>query len=110
MLELIKSKRTRKIYVLSIIIISILFGLSIFITPNAKERNAELSDFSAIRAKDHLLHIAQKPHPVGSQEHDEVRDYLFKQLTNLGLMPEIQKGNYAAETGEKSKAEILLQG
>ncbi len=112
MLEFIKSNRIRKVYVLSIIIISVLLGLSIFITPHAKDRNAELSDFSAIRAKEHLFNISQKPHPVGSKEHDEVRDYLCQQLTNLGLMPEIQKGNYTSETkfgtGEKSNAENII--
>lgn len=58
-----------------------------------------------------MLHIAQKPHPVGSKEHDKVRDYLFKQLTNLGLMPEIQKSNYTVDTKfrtGKSNAENIV--
>ena len=38
----------------------------------------------------HVLAIAQRPHPIGSAEHDRVRDYLVAQLSNLGLGPQIQ--------------------
>src|SRR5207247_8873809 len=38
----------------------------------------------------HVLAIAHRPHPVGSAEHDRVRDYLFAQLSILGLEPQIQ--------------------
>ena len=29
--------------------------------------------------------------PIGSAEHDHVRDYLISQLTNRGVKPEIQR-------------------
>ena len=111
MVKINKSISIRKIYVLIVIIISILLGLSIYITPSVKDRNAKLTDFSSVRAKDYLENIAQKPHPVGSKEHDEVRDYLFNQLTNLGLKPEIQKGNFKVDTkfgAETSSAENII--
>ena len=38
----------------------------------------------------HVVAIAQRPHPIGSAEHDRVRDYLVAQLSNLGLDPQIQ--------------------
>ncbi len=38
----------------------------------------------------HVLAIAQRPHPIGSAEHDRVRDYLVAQFSNLGLGPQIQ--------------------
>ncbi|PYJ27576.1 MAG: hypothetical protein DME90_09830, partial [Verrucomicrobia bacterium] len=48
------------------------------------------SAFSAARAMKHVLAIAKRPHPVGSAEHDQMRDYLIAQLRNLGLDPQIQ--------------------
>ena len=47
--------------------------------------------FSAGRALQHLKVIAQQPHPVGSPEHEQVRQYLVDQLQQLGLHVEVQK-------------------
>src|SRR6185369_1436732 len=35
--------------------------------------------------------IGQRPHPIGSAEHAVVRDYIVKELTALGITPEVQK-------------------
>ena len=48
--------------------------------------------FSAERALAHVRAIAQKPHPVGSEEHDRVRDYILAELAKQGLSPEVEKG------------------
>lgn len=48
------------------------------------------SEFSAARALDYLHTFAKSPHPIGSQEHDHVRDYLVAQLTALGGNLQIQ--------------------
>ena len=58
--------------------------------PVALAASAQLTSFSAERAMKHVLAIAQRPHPIGSAEHDRVRDYLVAQLSNLGLGPQIQ--------------------
>lgn len=47
--------------------------------------------FSAERGMKYLEQIAIKPRPLGSEEHDRVRDYLIGTLTELGFPPEIQK-------------------
>src|SRR6202030_2080531 len=51
----------------------------------------------------HVVAIAQRPHPIGSAEHDRVRDYLVAQLRNLGLEPQIQNatgvGTRSADAG-----------
>ncbi len=58
--------------------------------PVALAASAQPTSFSAERAMKHVLAIAQRPHPIGSAEHDRVRDYLVAQLSNLGLGPQIQ--------------------
>jgi len=46
--------------------------------------------FSAERALRHVEQIAQRPHPMGTADHDRVRDYILAQLTTLGLRPQVQ--------------------
>jgi MFS family permease len=47
--------------------------------------------FSAERALVYLNAFATAPHPIGSPEHDRVRDYLVAQLAKLDVAPEIQR-------------------
>lgn len=46
--------------------------------------------FSANRALAHLQAFATAPHPIGSPDHDRVRNYLVAQFTALGLTPQTQ--------------------
>ncbi|MFN0179876.1 MAG: M28 family peptidase [Gemmatimonadales bacterium] len=59
--------------------------------------------FSAERAMVHVRAIAARPHPMGTAEHDRVRDYLIGQFEALGLTPEVQRttaiGTRFAEAG-----------
>ena len=41
--------------------------------------------------------IAQKPHPLGSAEHDKVAEYISNQLTSLGLTPQAQDTQSVSE-------------
>jgi Peptidase family M28 len=47
--------------------------------------------FSAERAMRHVVQIAQRPHPMGTADHDRVRGYIVDQLSGLGLHPQIQQ-------------------
>lgn len=60
-------------------------------TPPRQESSASPNEFSTDRAFQDLNTFATAPHPVGSAEHDRVRDYLLAQLTSIGITPEIQK-------------------
>ncbi|WP_223285073.1 M20/M25/M40 family metallo-hydrolase [Paenibacillus sp. PL91] len=59
--------------------------------PRIVQSDTSLDLFSSGRAMKKLEVIAKEPHPVGSQAHHEVRDYLILELEGLGLKPEIQK-------------------
>ena len=39
----------------------------------------------------HVTQIAQRPHPMGTADHDRVRDYIVGQLSAIGLHAEIQQ-------------------
>ena len=59
--------------------------------PAAVAAGAPPIDFSSGRAMRHVEAIAQKPHPIGSPAHAEVRDYILGELTAAGLTPQVQK-------------------
>src|SRR4051812_36351009 len=59
--------------------------------PRAVPTTAPDTAFSAERAMRHVVQIAQRPHPMGTADHDRVRDYIVGQISTLGLTPEIQQ-------------------
>jgi hypothetical protein len=58
--------------------------------PRAVPATAPDTVFSAQRAMRHVEQIAQRPHPMGTADHDRVRDYIVAQLLALGFRPQIQ--------------------
>lgn len=69
---------------------------------------AERTKFSSERAMHHVKQMAQKPHFTGSENHKTVQGYLFKELINLGLQPEIQEGYTAGDWGNLSLATNII--
>src|SRR5215216_8140464 len=63
--------------------------------PDPRPASAPAKEFSAERAFSHVEQIAERPHPVGSAANAEVRDYLVKQLEDLGLQPTVQQATSA---------------
>jgi len=70
-------------------------------TPATLPASSPEDVFSADRALLYLEAFATAPHPIGSPEHDRVRDYLISQLTGFGVAPEIQRA-----TGITSRYEV----
>lgn len=58
--------------------------------PAAVAEGAPATEFSSGRARKHVEAMAQRPHPVGSEEHAAVRAAVVGGLTSAGLAPEIQ--------------------
>jgi hypothetical protein len=44
-----------------------------------------------MRAMKDLQVISQSPHPIGSAAHGEVREYIMKELSAMGLTPQVQE-------------------
>ncbi len=61
------------------------------LVPSGSSSGAEPTAFSADRAQGHIEIVAQTPHPMGSAQIEEVRDYIASQLRELGLEPEFQE-------------------
>ena len=70
-------------------------------TPDPLPASSAQDVFSADRALVCLNAFTTAPHPIGSAEHDRVRDYLVSQFTSLGVTPEIQRA-----TGVTARYEV----
>ncbi len=78
---------------LAFLFLTLLAAFTIFrqMPPSAVASAAPASEYSSGRALKHLTVIGQKPHPIGSQDHADVRGYIINELGALGLQPEVQE-------------------
>ncbi len=92
----------------------LLLGLTFFSFYTHKPqtvRKGEIPEtaFSTARALKHLEAITQKPHSVGTQEHERVQKYLLSTLQGMGLQTQIQEGfAYKSGWGALSKAQNII--
>ena len=70
--------------------------------------NVPLAEFSTKRALEKVKHISQKPHFVGSENHDVVANYLVKELQKIGLQTSIQEGFAFSDWGTLTKCKNIL--
>ena len=66
-------------------------ALYMFVPPPVVPASAPETEFSAERAMEDVRVIASEPHPMGSEEHEEVADYIVGRLEELGLSPQAQE-------------------
>jgi acetylornithine deacetylase/succinyl-diaminopimelate desuccinylase-like protein len=76
-----------------LVVLLIFVAIRDLVSPSALSASAPQTDFSAQRALAHLKIIAVRPHPVGSDENQRVRDYIVEQLKTMGLAPQMQRGS-----------------
>jgi hypothetical protein len=74
------------------------------LTPDVVPDTAAATAHSSQRAMVHLRQIARKPHPVGSEEHDLVRDYIIDTLTEMGVEVEMQSTVVWRQRGDTAVA------
>jgi hypothetical protein len=87
-------------------------GLAPLPRPDPEPASAPVGEFSAGRALETVRAIAQRPHPVGSAEHDRVRDYVLGEFSRLDIAPEIQAGigSFRRYTGKVENILARLPG
>jgi acetylornithine deacetylase/succinyl-diaminopimelate desuccinylase-like protein len=94
--------------ILLIIGIFTLVAIGLFHTlpPKPTPLSSPLTAFSSARAMSHVRQIGSKPHPTGSRENAEVRQYLIDQLKALGFTPDIQSADVV---NPKTKQAVQIQ-
>ena len=93
---------------LLLILAAIYWSFSALLPSKISNLETDKNSFSTERALIHLEQISQKEHPVGSENHAFVRDYIVEELKNLGLIPEIQAGSTISQWGNLVKAKNVL--
>ena len=77
-------------------------------TWGTKEIEVSGVEFSTQRAFKQVRAISRQPHYVGSKNHEEVAQYLLKELEKLGLETSIQEGYTLSDWGNLVKSKNLL--
>lgn len=74
----------------------------------ASSKEDALSKFSTKRALTHVAEISKTPHFVGSKNHENVAQYIIKELKDLGLQTKIQEGYTLTEWGNLVKSKNII--
>ena len=90
------------------IILGILYWLFYSMMPQSIQKNEALSQFSTKRALEIVKIISEKPHFVGSENHNEVASYLVQELKKMGLETSFQEGFTLTEKGTLVKSKNIL--
>ena len=76
--------------------------------PSYDDKKLENSGFSTERALSQVEKIAEKPHAVGFESHQQVRSYIVEQLNAMGLETTIQEGFVIGDWGNLCRAKNIL--
>jgi hypothetical protein len=95
------------IVVVLIIAAAALAGMASLARPTVVPADAPPDLFSAERAMEHIRAIFSDPHPVGSPEQAQARDYIVSQLKGLGLSPEVQQATTVTPQGSTVNASTV---
>ncbi|MCE2613866.1 M20/M25/M40 family metallo-hydrolase [Flavobacteriaceae bacterium D16] len=90
------------------IIAAITLTFRLAIPSYSPDKDLDTNKFSTDRALTHVKNMSVAPHAVGFPGHKKVKDYVVKELENLGLQTSIQEGYTAGDWGNLSKAENIL--
>ena len=83
------TKLTGSIAILFLLLLAFLSIRDQTVPPDVLPASAPDTEFSAERARDYLREITREVHPVGSEAHQRVREYLTEELESMGLEPEV---------------------
>ncbi len=101
-------KNYSSIYMSAFILI-VLAALHYTMMPKfTSDKDTSLIDFSTTRAFEQVKAIAQKPHYVGSKNHEIVANYLQQKLESLGLETTIQEGYTLSDWGNLVYSKNIL--
>lgn len=94
---------------ISVVLALLLWSVYFLNSPHGEDSaDAPLSEFSASRALQTVQKMSEKPHFVGSENHEVVANYLIKELQNLGLQPSLQEGFTMTEKGTLVKSKNII--
>lgn len=79
------------ILVLVVIILTVFYSYYSLMPHSNSDKEYSLTEFSPIRAMEHVKNMSEDYHFVGTPYHDKVKKYIIKELEELGLNVEVQE-------------------
>jgi hypothetical protein len=98
----------KKIIAILLICLAVYCSFDALLPNTISTIDAPETSFSTQRALIQLKEISKKPHFIGNQAHQEVRDYIVKELEKLGLETQIQEDYSMSQWGNLSKPKNIL--
>ena len=98
----------KKIIAILLIFLAVYCSFDALLPNTISTIDAPETSFSTQRALIQLKEISKKPHFIGNQAHQEVRDYIVKELEKLGLETQIQEDYSMSQWGNLSKPKNIL--
>jgi hypothetical protein len=92
----------------ALFVLAVLFGIYYSMMPQWLTNNESLSEFSTQRALEHIKIISEKPHYVGSENHEAVAQYLQGELQKLGIETKTQEGTTLSDWGNLVKSKNIF--
>lgn len=93
----------KKTIALLLVVLAVYWSFIALMPNKISTTNTEKTKFSTERALKPLAEISKSPHYTANKAHKEVRDYIVKELENLGLEVELQKGYSLSRWGNLTK-------
>ena len=100
-------KKKYSSFLSALFILAVLLGINYSMMPKWISDHNSLSEFSTQRATQHIKMIAEKPHFVGSKNHEVVADYIKEELQKLGLETLMQEGITLSDWGNLVKSKNI---
>lgn len=98
----------KKAIAILIIVLTVYISFDALLPNKISDLNTPLNQFSTDRALIQLAELSKKPHYVGTNEHERVRNYIVSQLEKLGLKTELQQGYTISKWGNITKPINIL--
>lgn len=92
-------RKLSPLLVLLLLILFIWFSFYSSRPQNISTREVPESEFSTLRAFDHVQRIGEVPHFVGSPAHSRVRTYIVNEMQEMGLEVQTQEGYTLSKNG-----------
>jgi hypothetical protein len=94
---------------IAFLVLVTVFVISRQTAPRTIPADAPATAYSSGRAMKYLEVISQSPRPPGSAGHAAARDHILKELTAMGLQPEVQETNVVSSRPDGSGLAVVVR-
>ena len=101
-------KKNHSVLTFIMILLAVWYTFYSSMPQNVSDLDIPKSEFSTMRALEHVKRISENPHYLGSPAHNEVKDYIIGELKKMKLSPEIQEGFSASDRGSITKPQNII--